>query len=127
MFELVDDIESYPEFLPWCRHATIQSRSSEVVAATLNIGLGGVNRQFSTRNRLTQSKRIEIELLKGPFRSLDGAWTFEDREDGGSDVGLTLQFDVAHSPFNMVFALLFEEVVRSQVAAFTARAKSFYG
>jgi ribosome-associated toxin RatA of RatAB toxin-antitoxin module len=127
MFELVDDIASYPDFLPWCQRATIQKRCDDLVEATLDNGLGGVHKQFSTRNRLVRPERIEIELLKGPFRSLEGAWTFEEREEGGSDVGLALKFEVAHSPLNMVFALLFEEVVRSQVAAFTSRAESLYG
>ena len=126
MFDLVDDIASYPDFLPWCQRATIQLRSEDVVEATLDIGLGGVHKQFSTRNRLTQSERIGIELIKGPFRSLEGAWTFDDCEAGGSDVALALEFEVAHSPLNMVFALLFEEVVRSQVAAFISRAEALY-
>jgi ribosome-associated toxin RatA of RatAB toxin-antitoxin module len=127
MFELVDDIESYPKFLPWCQRASVQLRSGEVVEATLDIGLGGVNKQFSTRNRLTQSDRIDIELLKGPFKSLEGTWTFEGHEDGGSEVKLVLEFEVAHSPLNMVFALLFEEVARSQVLAFVGRAEALYG
>lgn len=127
MFELVDDIESYPRFLPWCQRASIQRRTDGLVEATLDVGLGGVNKQFATRNRLTPSNRIDIELLKGPFRSLEGAWTFEDLKDGGSEVSLALDFEVAHSPLKMVFAMLFEEVVRSQVAAFIGRAEALYG
>ena len=127
MFELVDDVASYPEFLPWCQRATIQLRSDDLVEATLEIGLRGVHKQFSTRNRLTRPERIDIELLKGPFKSLAGAWTFEDREDGACDIGLSLKFEIAHSPLNMLFALVFEEIVRSQVAAFTARAEALYG
>ena len=127
MFDLVDDIESYPKFLPWCKRASVESRSSEFVEATLDIGLGGVNKKFSTRNHLMQPKQIGIELLKGPFKSLEGAWTFEEHENGGTDVALVLEFDVTHSPLNMVFALLFEEVVRSQITAFIDRAETLYG
>jgi ribosome-associated toxin RatA of RatAB toxin-antitoxin module len=127
MFQLVDDIESYPSFLPWCQRASVQVRTDEVVEATLDVGLGGVHKQFATRNRLTPSTRIDIELLKGPFRTLEGAWTFKDLDDGGSEVSLVLDFEVAHSPLNMVFALLFEEVVRSQVAAFIGRAEALHG
>ena len=127
MFELVDDIASYPEFLSWCQRATIQRRTKDLVEATLEVGLGGVHKRFSTRNRLDQPRRIAIELLKGPFRSLEGAWTFNDDDDGGSEVSLALDFEVAHTPLDMIFAALFEEVVRSQIAAFISRAEAVYG
>ncbi len=127
MFELVDDIASYPDFLSWCQRATIQRRTNDLVEATLEIGLGGVHKQFSTRNRLDQPRGIEIKLLKGPFRSLEGAWTFKDHDDGGCEVSLALDFEVTHTPLNMIFAVLFEEVARSQIAAFVARAEALYG
>jgi len=127
MFDLVDDIASYPEFLPWCQGATIQRRTGDLAEATLEVGVAGVNKQFSTRNRLDRPHRIEIQLLKGPFRSLEGAWTFDDHDEGGSEVGLTLDFEVAASPLHMVFGILFEEIVRSQVTAFIDRAKAKYG
>ncbi len=127
MFDLVDDIASYPEFLPWCQHATVQRRTEDLAEATLEVGVAGVNKQFSTRNRLDRPHRIGIQLLKGPFKSLEGAWTFDDQDEGGSEVGLTLDFEVAASPLHMVFGVLFEEIVRSQVAAFIDRAKAKYG
>ncbi|MEE8094595.1 MAG: type II toxin-antitoxin system RatA family toxin [Gammaproteobacteria bacterium] len=127
MFKLVDDIARYPEFLSWCQRATIQRRTRDLVEATLEVGLGGVRKQFSTRNRLDEPRRIAIELLKGPFKSLEGAWTFNDHDDGGSEVSLALDFEVSHTPLNMLFAVLFEEVVRAQIAAFIARAEALYG
>ena len=127
MFDLVDDIESYPQFLPWCQRADVRRRTEAAVEATLDVGLGGVHKQFSTRNRLVRPKLIEIKLVEGPFRSLDGAWRFEDKEEGGSEVSLKLDFDLSMSPLNMIFAALFEEVVRSQVTAFTSRADALYG
>ncbi len=126
MFRLVDDIASYPEFLAWCQRASVEQRSKDLVEATLDVGLGGVYKQFSTRNRLDPPHRIEIKLLKGPFKSLEGAWTFNDLDDGGSEVSLALDFEVAHTPLDMLFAVLFEEVVRSQIAAFVARAEALY-
>ena len=127
MFDLVDDITSYPEFLSWCQSATVQRRTEDLAEATLEVGVAGVQKQFSTRNRLDRPHRIEIQLLKGPFRSLEGAWTFDDHDEGGSEVGLILHFEVAASPLQMVFGVLFEEIVRSQVTAFTDRAKAKYG
>lgn len=127
MFDLVDDITSYPEFLPWCQSATVQRRTEDLAEATLEVGVAGVKKQFSTRNRLDRPHRIEIQLLKGPFRLLEGAWTFDDHDEGGSEVGLILNFEVAASPLKMVFGVLFEEIVRSQVTAFTDRAKEKHG
>ncbi|MFP6829550.1 MAG: type II toxin-antitoxin system RatA family toxin [Gammaproteobacteria bacterium] len=127
MFDLVDDITSYPEFLPWCQSATVQRRTEDLAEATLEVGVAGVKKQFSTRNRLDRPHRIEIQLLKGPFRLLEGAWTFDDHDEGGSGVGLILNFEVTASPLKMVFGVLFEEIVRSQVTAFTDRAKEKYG
>ncbi len=126
MFALVDDIASYPEFLSWCQRATIQRRTNDLVEATLEVGLGGVFKQFSTQNRLEPPQRIEIKLLEGPFRSLEGAWTFNDQDDGGCEVNLALDFEVAHTPLDMIFAVLFEEVARAQMAAFIARAETVY-
>jgi ribosome-associated toxin RatA of RatAB toxin-antitoxin module len=127
MFDLVDDISSYPEFLPWCQSATVQRRTENLAEATLEVGVAGVQKQFSTRNRLDRPHRIEIQLLKGPFKSLEGAWTFDDHDESGSKVGLALNFEVAASPLQMVFGVLFEEIVRSQVTAFIDRAKAKYG
>jgi ribosome-associated toxin RatA of RatAB toxin-antitoxin module len=127
MFDLVDDITSYPEFLPWCQSATVQRRTEDLAEATLEVGVAGVKKQFSTRNRLDRPHRIEIQLLKGPFRLLEGAWTFDDHDEGGSGVGLILNFEVTASPLKMVFGVLFEEIVRSQVTAFTDRAKEKHG
>jgi ribosome-associated toxin RatA of RatAB toxin-antitoxin module len=127
MFDLVDDIASYPEFLPWCQSATVQRRTEDLAEATLEVGVAGVQKQFSTRNSLDRPRRIEIQLLKGPFKSLEGAWTFDDHDEGGSEVGLALNFEVAVSPLQMVFGVLFEEIVRSQVTAFIDRAKAKYG
>ncbi len=126
MFDLVDDIERYPDFLPWCQKASIASRTEEQVEATVEVGLRGISKAFSTRNRLERPRRIEIELIRGPFRRLEGAWTFDEAEQG-CEIALELDFEVSHSPLNLLFSTVFEEIVRSQVAAFTARAEQLYG
>ena len=126
MFDLVDDIERYPDFLPWCQNASIKSRTEEQVEASVEIGLRGISKEFSTRNHLERPRRIAIQLISGPFRKLEGAWTF-DETDHGCEIALSLDFEVSHSPLNLLFSTVFEEIVRSQVAAFTARAKTLYG
>ena len=126
MFDLVDDIERYPDFLPWCQNAKIKSRTEDQVEASVEIGLRGISKEFSTRNRLERPQRIDIELIRGPFRQLEGAWTF-DNTGQGCEIALALDFEVSHSPLNLLFSTVFEEIVRSQVAAFTARATKLYG
>jgi len=126
MFDLVDDIESYPAFLHWCQGATVDRSGNTEVVATLDVGLGGVRKRFTTRNSLQRPHRIEIDLVKGPFKSLRGTWRFE-AQDSGSVVELQLDFEVAHTPLDRMFGMLFEEIVRSQVAAFIQRAERLYG
>ena len=126
MFDLVDDIERYPDFLPWCRNARVTRRTEEQVEATVEVGLRGVRKSFSTRNRLERPERIDIQLISGPFRRLEGAWSFLETEQG-CEIALALDFEVSHSPLNLLFSTVFEEIVRSQVAAFTARADKLYG
>jgi ribosome-associated toxin RatA of RatAB toxin-antitoxin module len=127
MFALVNDVESYPEFLPWCRAARIERRDGEALEAVLEIGLRGIHKSFRTRNTLERPRRIRIELVSGPFTHLNGVWSFEDLDEGGSRVGVSLDFEVKRSPFAALFASVFEELVRSQMAAFIRRAHACYG
>jgi ribosome-associated toxin RatA of RatAB toxin-antitoxin module len=127
MFDLVNDIERYPEFLHWCSGAHIDARQSNTVEATLNIGLLGFRQSFRTRNTLQRPSRIQIELVSGPFRRLRGEWRFTDSPPTGSDVTLALAFEVTVSPFGVVFAKVFEELAGAQMNAFVHRAAAIYG
>ena len=126
MFDLVNDIEAYPEFLEWCLAAKVENRFDRGLEATIDIGFRGVNKSFATRNRLDRPHRIDMELLSGTFSHLEGAWIFSGTAGVGSEVRLVLNFQVTRSPFSRVFALLFEELVRSQIKAFSVRAKELY-
>ena len=127
MFDLVNDIEAYPKFLEWCATAKVENRFDRGLEATIGIGFKGVNKSFTTRNRLDRPHRIDMELLDGPFSHLEGAWIFSGTTGVGSEVRLVLNFQVTRSPFSKVFALLFEELVCSQIKAFSARARELYG
>jgi ribosome-associated toxin RatA of RatAB toxin-antitoxin module len=126
MFDLVNDVESYPKFLHWCRGARIESRQGSTVEATLEIGVLGFHQTFRTRNTLQRPERIGIDLVSGPFRRLRGEWRFVAAEDRGTDISLTLTFEVTSSPFGVVFAKVFEELAASQMTAFVDRAKKIY-
>ena len=127
MFDLVNDIEKYPEFLHWCGAARIDVRQGTTVEATLDIGVLGFQRSFRTRNTLRSPDRILIELVSGPFRRLRGEWRFTDQADGGSEVSLSLAFEVTLSPFGALFSKVFEELAGAQMTAFVERAAVVYG
>lgn len=127
MFALVNDVEAYPQFLRWCSGAEITRRYDDGVEARIDVRVGGIHKSFATCNTLQAPRRIDIELVSGPFRRLTGTWTFEDRDEGGSDVTVTLDFEVKHSPFSFIFASIFEEIALSQMSAFLKRADQLYG
>lgn len=127
MFDLVSDVEAYPEFLHWCRAARVDRRGEDYVEATLSIGVRGIRKSFTTRNTFERPRRLVIELVSGPFRRLNGVWEFTDLEEGGSEVSLSLTFEVMPSPLSVVFSMVFEELARAQMAAFVQRAERVYG
>ncbi len=127
MFDLVNDIESYPEFLHWCSGARVDKRQGDVIEASLDVGLGGFHRTFKTRNTLRSPHAVAIALVHGPFKRLEGEWRFEDDNRGGSTVSLSLVFEVISSPFGAIFSRLFEEIASSQMDAFVRRAGQIYG
>lgn len=127
MFDLVNDVEAYPEFLHWCRGARAERVDEHEIAATLEIGVGMLHKQFKTRNRLSRPERIRIDLISGPFRHLSGDWRFTDAADGGSTVDLDLEFEVSHGLLGAVFGAAFEELSRQQLNAFVRRAEQTYG
>jgi ribosome-associated toxin RatA of RatAB toxin-antitoxin module len=126
MFDLVNDVESYPKFLHWCRAARIDLVQGKTVEATLEIGVLGLHQSFRTRNTLQRPELIGIDLVSGPFRRLRGEWRFVP-VNGGTDISLTLTFEVTLSPFGVVFQKVFQELAASQMTAFIERAHKVYG
>jgi ribosome-associated toxin RatA of RatAB toxin-antitoxin module len=127
MFDLVNDVERYPQFLHWCHAARVDVRHGNTLEATLDIGVLGFRQSFRTRNTLQRPERIGIELVSGPFRRLRGEWRFAPAGSSGTDVSLSLRFEVTMSPFGTLFAKVFEELAGAQMSAFTARAAKLYG
>lgn len=127
MFGLVDDIESYPEFLPWCSQASVDERVGDTVIATLELHKGAMRRRFTTRNTRSEHNAIDIALVGGPFRRLAGGWRFRELGDGGSKVSLELEFAFDSKLVDMAFGPFFEDTCNSLVDAFTRRAVEVYG
>ena len=127
MFVLVDDVQAYPDFLPWCNDAEVHSRSDDVVEATLELHKGSVSKHFTTRNHRVPFETIDIELVGGPFRHLSGGWQFESLGDKGCKVSLDLDFEFSSLIVDMMFGAFFEETCSSLVDAFTRRAAEVFG
>jgi ribosome-associated toxin RatA of RatAB toxin-antitoxin module len=127
MFALVDGIERYPEFLPWCRAARVLSRSDDEVRATLSLSKGGVEKSFTTCNRNQKNKMIEVRLEEGPFQHLQGFWRFDALGDDGCKVLLDLEFEFASRVLRMVVGPVFNQVANSLVDSFQKRAVDVYG
>jgi ribosome-associated toxin RatA of RatAB toxin-antitoxin module len=124
LFALITDIESYPQFLPWCTHARVESKSTREIVATLGVRQGNLTGEFTTRNILTPDERVHMQLVSGPFRSLDGDWQLAPIEPGGCRVDLTLRFAFKNPLTALLFERQFAATVGSLVDAFVARARA---
>jgi len=127
MFALVQDIESYPQFLPWVSSAKLLERGENQVLGQLEMHRAG-RRELTTRNTLTPPREITLALVSGPFKTLDGRWTFQPiGTDRGTRVELTIRFEFANAMLNMLLSRTFEKSCNDLVDAFVARARTVYG
>lgn len=127
MYELVNNIEEYSQFLPLCQTARILSSSENKVAAVLLIQKGPLNLSFSTENLLTPYTAITMNLLDGPFEYLQGIWKFIDLAQGGSKVELKLDFEMKGTLLKYTLGPLFSTLAQNMVQVFCIRAKQLYG
>lgn len=127
MFDLVADIPSYPEFLPWCGGARIVSARGDEVIAAIDIAYSGVHKTFSTRNLLQHGKMMEIRLLEGPFSYLQGFWQFKTLDEHSSKISLDLEFEVANKIVSLALTPVFSNIANQLVDRFHRRAVELYG
>ena len=123
MYELINDIESYPQFVPWCTAARVVSRTPAEIVATLNIKRGPLKAEFTTRNLLEPASRVLMQLVSGPFRVLEGLWTLTTLGDLGCRVELEMRFEFSNRVAGKLFEPLFEDTAASLVDAFVRRAR----
>lgn len=126
MYELVNDVERYPEFLKWCAGSELLSTDGNELTARLDMKLAGLEQSFSTHNHNDPGHEIRIHLLDGPFRKLEGIWTFSQLGQEGSRVTLQMDFEFA-SPLDILLTAAFEKLADRMVDDFVARAKVVYG
>jgi len=127
MFALVADVAAYPTFLRSCSGAVVHAQDLDCIDATLEFSLGGIKKSFRTRNNLRPGEKMDIALVDGPFRVLDGGWRFDALGDDGCKISLELQFEFENALMDAVFGHYFEEICNRLVNAFTRRAKRLYG
>ena len=123
MFALINDIESYPQFVPGCTRARIESRAEREIVATLAVKRGAMRAEFTTRNELEPDTRISMHLVRGPFRELEGEWRLTTIGAEGCRVELMLRFAFANPLLALPFEPLFEATAASLVDAFVTRAR----
>ena len=127
MFELVDAVEKYPEFLPWCGASECNYRDASVTRATLHINYRGIRQSFSTENLKSPPALMQIRLIEGPFRMLEGSWRFTDLAGIGCKVELSLHYEFSNRLLEKLIGPVFSYIANSMVDAFVKRAQSLYG
>ncbi|WP_333608133.1 type II toxin-antitoxin system RatA family toxin [Arsukibacterium sp.] len=127
MFELVNKVPAYPEFLPGCSAASIVSQTEQDMVATLQVSKAGISHAFTTRNTMYPYQRIDMQLVDGPFKQLQGGWQFQALGDNACKVILKLDFEFSNRIIQFAFGKIFAELAAAMVNAFTERAKQVYG
>ena len=130
MFDLVADIEKYPEFLPWCVGTRIRSREGNLVVADMIIGYKMFRERFTSRVTLDRPDRIDVEYSEGPFKYLQNHWIFEPDGPGneqGTCIDFFVDFEFKSRILQAMIGVVFGEAVRIMVNAFERRAETIYG
>lgn len=127
MFRLVEDVDAYDRFLPWCKESRVLYRSEDCVRAMIVVSRSGVEKSFTTQNRSHPNKMIDIRLVEGPFRRLNGFWHFQTLPGNACKVALDLEFEFTNRLLGMAFGRVFHQVANSLVDSFVRRADELYG
>ena len=126
MFDLVAEVEKYPEFMPWCGGAVVSERTEHGMRASITIALAGVRQSFSTQNRHDYPHTIELELVDGPFSALTGKWSFVVLEQEACKVLFTLNYAFSSRTLETLVGPIFNRIASSFIDSFTQRAHAMY-
>ncbi len=129
MFDLVTAVPDYPKFLPWCERAEVLEQDEQGMTARLHLAYAGIRQTFTTRNRHVADQRVEMSLVDGPFRQLDGAWVFAPLGADGQacKIGFDLAYAFAGGTLERVLSPVFDRVANTFVDSFVKRAEAVYG
>jgi len=126
MFDLVDDIDSYHQFVPHCESSKVIERNGQQVTGELKVAKSGIAKSFTTQNTLEAPHTIKMELVDGPFSHLSGYWYFKSLSPEACKIELDLSFEFSNKLATVLFAKIFSQLVESMVKAFTERAEKIY-
>jgi len=127
MFELVDRVEIYPQFLPWCARTDVQWRDEERVVATVHIDYHRLKQSFTTENVRVHPRRIDMRLQEGPFTALEGSWQFHELAADACKVEFRLQYEFSTKFVESIVNPVFSLIAGNLVEAFVLRAEKIYG
>ncbi|MGO4377511.1 type II toxin-antitoxin system RatA family toxin [Pseudoduganella sp. RAF53_2] len=127
MFELVAKVEDYPKFLPWCGGVEIREKGENTIVASLGINYHGVKQHFTTSNVNTPYSAIHMKLVDGPFKALDGTWSFKALREDACKVELDLHYEFSSKLLEQVIGSVFGMIANSMVDSFCKRAETVYG
>lgn len=123
MFGLVDDIERYPEFLPWCSSTAVSFRDPATTRATININYHGIRQSFSTENHKQFPQRMTIRLVEGPFKTLDGEWLFTPLDEQACKIDFQLHYEFSSFLLEKLLGPVFGYIAGTMMDAFLKRAE----
>lgn len=126
MYQLVNDIKAYPEFVPDCLDAKVLSQHQNEIKASLQIGKAGIGKWFTTHNIMQDDHSVKINLVDGPFKQLTGLWKFTELDEESCQVSLDLEFEFSSKLIEMAFGSVFNHMANQMVRAFTKRAAYVY-
>ena len=127
MYDLVADVDSYQHFLPWCGGSKILSQTDDEVQGQVRIQHMGMDKTFTTLNRMQKNKMIEMRLIDGPFKQLQGFWRFDSLDENACKISLDLEFEFSNKIMSLAFGPIFSQIANSMVDAFCKRAIAVYG
>lgn len=127
VYALVEDIEAYPKFLPWCREARVHERAAAETRATLTVGVSGLRQAFTTRNENRPGEAIDMRLVEGPFREFSATWRFSALSAGACRIEFSLQYEFSSRTLGRLLEPLFDRIADTMVDAFARRADEIYG
>jgi ribosome-associated toxin RatA of RatAB toxin-antitoxin module len=127
MFRLVDQVEDYPAFLPWCGGSSVSDRSAATLRATVQIDYHGVRQSFTTENIRREPESIDVKLVDGPFRQLDGSWRFKALGQQACKIEFRLHYEFTGRILEKLLSPVFNHIANTFVDAFVKRAEQVYG
>ncbi|WP_413460145.1 type II toxin-antitoxin system RatA family toxin [Herbaspirillum huttiense] len=127
MFNLVDKVEDYPEFLPWCGGAEVSERSDDTLTAKIKINYHGLKQSFSTQNTNVRPTSMTMRLVEGPFKHFEGRWTFKPLREDACKIEFDMEYEFSSRILEGVIGPVFSMIANSFVDSFCKRAEQIYG